>query len=239
MKGESQGRRGEWARLADDAREKRGRQIGRNERINWRTKKAMGVIPCGWTGCNKEAEATFDGRPLCRFHFQTVATRQLEDHRRSLQRITSTDTDGDRLAVCRLLSEVVSQAPALVTKTKLLAPVERGQFLQLSLAATELFKRIHREPRITRNMPVLIYRQGDSARDGKLTNTIDVSKRGVCVSTKRQWRPGEKIWIQKPTNQQKALARVGWVKATEPGQFIIGLKILESGDFGGSHTVRA
>jgi len=194
-------------------------------------REAMGVVLCGWTGCNKEAEATLDGRGLCRFHFHTVATKQLEDHRRSMQRITY--SEGDRLAVCKLLSEVVSQATALVTKTKLLAPVEREQFLQLSLAATELFKRVQREPRIPRNMPVLIYREGDSARDQELTNTINVSKRGACVLTKRQWRPGEKIWIQKPTNQQKALAQVAWAKATELAQFVIGLEILESEDFWG------
>ncbi|HYL13976.1 MAG TPA: PilZ domain-containing protein [Terriglobales bacterium] len=80
-------------------------------------------------------------------------------------------------------------------------------------------------------MPILIYRETGSAGSQELTNTVDVSKRGACIATTRLWETGEKIWIEKPGNRVRTLARVAWVKKTELSQFLIGLEILDCEDF--------
>jgi hypothetical protein len=79
-------------------------------------------------------------------------------------------------------------------------------------------------------MPVLVSR-AESTGTQELTNTIDVSKRGACITTKGSWEIGDKAWIQKPVGDLKALARIAWSKKTGFSQFLVGLDILDAEDF--------
>jgi hypothetical protein len=191
----------------------------------------MGEVACGWAGCGSGSEATLDGRPLCRNHFHDMAARRLEEDRASLQRMEPAGPA--RSAILKFLSEVVNQTTSLVARAKFLGPSQRDQFLELSLSAVELYKRVQRNPRTPCNMPILIYRGTDDAGGQELTNTVDVSKRGACIRTSRKWEIGEKISIEKPGNQVRTLARVAWVKKGEPTDFLIGLDILGCEDFWG------
>jgi hypothetical protein len=139
----------------------------------------------------------------------------------------------DHTATLKFISEVISQTTTLVANAKLLAPAQRDQFLKLSLSAAELYKQIQRKARIRRNMPILVYREKDPKPMRELTNTVDVSKQGVCIATVRLWEIGEKIWVEKPGNQVRTLARVAWLKKGELTQFLMGLDILDSEDFWG------
>ena len=191
----------------------------------------MGGVTCGWSGCGSGAEATLDGRPLCRNHFYDIAAKRLEEHRARLQRI---DPSGaDRITIPKFLSEVINQTTTLVATAKFLSSGQREQFLELSLSAAELYKRVQRNPRIPRNMPILANRETDAAGRQELTNTVNVSKCGACITTKSMWEIGEKIWIEKPGNRLRTLARVAWVKKGEPSQFLVGLEILDCEDFWG------
>ena len=89
-----------------------------------------------------------------------------------------------------------------VASAKFLGPGQRDQFLELSLSAAELYKRVQRNPRVARNIPILIDRETDSAGNQELANTVNVSKRGACLATSGLWGTGEKIWIAKPGNQE-------------------------------------
>jgi hypothetical protein len=191
----------------------------------------MGEVACRWAGCGSGSETTLDGRPLCRNHFYDIAAKLLENHRAGLQQ--SEPAGPARNALLKSLSEVVNQTTTLVASAKLLGPSQRDQFLELSLSAVELYKRVQRNPRIPRNMPILVYRETDDAAGQELTNTVDVSKQGACMKTSRVWEIGQKIWIEKPGNKLRTLARVAWVKKGESSQFLIGLEILDSEDFWG------
>ena len=191
----------------------------------------MSEVTCGWAGCSSNSEAQLDGRPLCRSHFYDIAARRLEEYRERLQRLDP--AGADRVAILEFLSEVISRTTTLVATAKFLRPSQRDQFLELSLSAVELYKRVQRNPRMPRNMPILVYRETDSAGRQELTNTVDVSKRGACIATTRLWDTGEKIWIQKPADQQRTIARVAWVKKGEPSQFLMGLEVLDCEDFWG------
>jgi len=172
-----------------------------------------------------------DGLPLCRSHFYDMASKRLEEHRTRLQRMDP--VGADRAPILKFLSEIISQTTTLAATAKFLSPSQRDMFLELSLSAIELHERVQRDPRIRRDMPILIYRE--TASDGKqeLTNTVDVSKAGACVATIGLWKTGEKLWIEKPGSQQRALARVAWVKNSEPPQYLMGLELLDSEDFWG------
>jgi hypothetical protein len=191
----------------------------------------MGEVTCGRSGCNNNSEATLDGHRLCRNHFYDIAAKRLEECRVRLPRIEP--AGADHTPTLKFLSELIGQTTTLVTSAKFLAPWQRDEFLELSLSAAELYKRVQRDVRIRRNMPILVYRETDSTRRQELTNTVDVSKRGACIATTWLWQTGEKIWIEKPGNQLRTLAMVVWVKKGEPCQFLIGLDILDCKDFWG------
>jgi hypothetical protein len=189
----------------------------------------MSEVACGWAGCGSNPEATLDGRQLCRSHFYDMATSRLEEYGARVQR--AEPDAADRSAILKFLSEAISQTTTLVSVAKFLAPSQRDQFLELSLAAIELYKRIQRSPRILRNMPILIYRETDSVGSRELTNTVNVSKRGACIETSGLWQTGEKVWMEKPGNQLRTLVRIAWAKESEPSNFLIGLEILDCEDF--------
>lgn len=186
---------------------------------------------CGWSGCSSKPEATLDGCRLCRNHFHDTAAKRIEEYRGRLRRIAPGRED--HTATLNFLSEIISQTTTLVASAKLLDPWQRDQFLKLSLSAAQLYKRVKRNARIRRNMPILVYRGTDSSGMQELANTVDVSKRGVCIATSRLWEIGEKIWIEKPGDQQRTLAWVAWLKKGEPTQFLMGLDILDCEDFWG------
>jgi hypothetical protein len=191
----------------------------------------MSGVTCEWSGCSSSGEATLDQRPLCRIHLYDMAAKRVEEHRARLKQ--SEPIGATRIAILKFLSEVINQTTTLVATAKFLSPSQRDQFLELSLSAIDLHKRVQRNPRIPRNMPIVVYRETPSEGKKELTNTADVSKRGACVATSHLWKTGEKLWIEKIGNERRALARVAWVKKSEPSRYLIGLEILDSEDFWG------
>lgn len=189
----------------------------------------MSKVPCGWAGCANDAEATLDRRSLCQIHFYDIATKCLAEYR---DRLSEGDPAGnDRAMILKFVSELISETTSLVARTKFLGPEQRDKYLHLTLSSGELYRRVQREPRIPRNMPVLVCRESDPTGRQELTNTVNVSKRGACIVTNWLWKAGEKVCIQKPANQLKTFARVAWVKKAKASQFLIGLEILECEDF--------
>jgi len=196
----------------------------------------VGKHICGWSGCAASAEVTLESRALCRNHFYEAAVMRLEEFRMRLQ--SASPVGKERIAFSQFLTELISQTTMLAATAKFLAPLQRDQFYELSLAAAELFKRVQRNPRVLRNMPILIYREADPPSQRELTSTVDVSKQGACVSTGRVWKDREELWVEKPTNQLRARARIAWLKANPPSQTLIGLEILDCEDFWGLGRAR-
>lgn len=189
----------------------------------------VGGVVCESLTCGNVAEATLDGLSLCRNHFHDRAMKRIEEYRGRLQKIEA--AGGGRNEVPEFLSEIIAQTTTLVTNAKLLGPGQRDRFLDLSLAAMQLFKRAQRAPRLARNMPVLLGREADSGGTPELTNTVDVSRRGASVATVGTWAIGDKAWIQKPVSELKALVRIAWSKKTGFSEFLVGLDILDAEDF--------
>jgi len=191
----------------------------------------MSEVTCEWSGCSNKSEAVLDGCRLCRKHFYDRAAKRLEECRAGLRQIAS--GIADHTATLKFISELISQTTTLVANAKFLDPGQRDQFLNLSLSAANLYKQVQRSARMRRNMPILVYREKDSKGMRELTNTVDVSKQGACIVTSWLWTIGEKIWVEKPGNQVRTLARVAWLKKGEPTQFLMGLDLLDCEDFWG------
>jgi len=189
----------------------------------------MGQNQCGWAGCSNDAEATLDRRPLCRIHFYEIASKRIAEHR---DRLSKGDPVGaNRAKMLGFVSELIGETTTLVVSAKLLGQEQRDKYLQLSLSTAELYKLIQRDPRVARNVSILISGGNDSDGTQELTKTVNVSKREACIATMGVRKPGELICIQKPQSTLRALARVAWVKQTEQSQFLIGLEILDCLDF--------
>ena len=185
--------------------------------------------PCEFPACSHTAEATLDARLLCRSHFYDTSTKRLDEHQENLQR---SELTGIRAAATlKSLSEIISQTTILVVRAKLLSPWQQVQLRELSVRALALYKRVQRDSRLELNAPILLYREDGSQETRELTNTINISKRGACVATRNSRTLGEKIWIQKPAKPLRALARVAWVRQTDPARFSIGLEILDQANY--------
>jgi hypothetical protein len=191
----------------------------------------MREATCGWSGCTSKPEATLDGSGFCNKHFCDKAAKRLDEYRLRLRRVAP--GSADHTPTLKFLSEIISQTTSLVASAKALDPGQRDKFLKLSLTAAQLYKRVQRNARIPRNMPILAYRESDSAGMKELTNTVDGSMQGVCIVTYRLWEIGEKICIEKPRNRLRTLARVAWLKKGEPTQYLMGLDILDHKDYWG------
>jgi hypothetical protein len=197
----------------------------------------MTPVPCGWMGCRNDAESSLGARPLCRKHFYEIGMRRMDDYR-AMSRAADLQ-DAERAAATSFLSDLIGQTTSLVTGSKTLTPVERELYLQLTLSAAELFRRVQRGPRIRVGIPIRIFREHGGAQDPEAGYTVNVSKQGACISLKRACLIGEEIWIQTLGHADRARSRVTWMKQTKASEFVLGLKILEPPDFWDSTISRS
>lgn len=189
----------------------------------------METVRCGSIGCGQNAESALGGRKLCRSHFYDIAAKRVQEHTENLQK--SEPAGGARAEILRFLSELISQTTTLTIRAKFLSPWQREQLRELSVAASGLYKRVQRSPRVPINMPILLYRDADPAANRELTHTVNVSKKGACIATTGSCAMDEKIWIQKVTEPERSATRVAWVKKNGAFQFLVGLDILDQPDF--------
>ena len=184
---------------------------------------------CAWIGCANTAEASLSGRAMCRDHFYETGKNLVNSYRESLQKFAPEGTQATVVLTC--LSEVISETTSLVARAKFLGPWQLDQFHGLCVSAMELYRRIQRSPRMQRVLPLLLHRA--SGNDSELTSTVDISKRGACVSTGGKCAVGDQLLIESPPNPQRSLARVAWVKPAGRTRYLIGLEIVDHENFWG------
>jgi hypothetical protein len=190
-----------------------------------------------------------DGRSFCRIHFYEFARKRLEDSRSSSAKDGAATTSSP--AIAKFLSELVSQATALVAGAKYMTEMQRNQFLELSLSAVELYKCLQRNPRFKRKVSVVlrpsteasavgeqeisvvIRSSADTGTRGEFTSTLNVSKTGACLETSSAWEVSQEIWIERADNRQVTRARVVWVKKVSASKYLLGAEILNCEDFWG------
>jgi len=162
-------------------------------------------------------------------HFYEIACRRLAECRgRSIATLAS---ESDGAATLTFLSELITQTTSLVVNAKFLNEAQREQFLELSMAAMELSKRIQRHPRKPAVLDVALYRSRNPTRVCESTKTINISKRGACVETRILWEVGETLWLENPESGRRALGRVAWVTKAGVASGALGLEILDWEDF--------
>jgi hypothetical protein len=184
--------------------------------------------PCGWAACGNAADASLSSRPLCRLHFYEIGSRRLAECREHL--LETLTAENDNVATLTFLSELITQTTSLVATARFLSALQRDQFLELSMLALDVSRRIQRHPRKPIEVLVVLYRSNDPTRRCESTRTINISKRGACVETRIPWEVSETLWIENAKSKQRALARVTWVK-TGAASGTIGIEILDWEDF--------
>jgi hypothetical protein len=186
---------------------------------------------CGWLGCVNSADAILDGRSLCRVHFYRIAAGRLEGYRTAIEKDTM--SLAERGSMLGFLSEVVNESTGLMARAKSLTESQRKEFLDLSLSASEFYKRAQRSPRTKCDLPIVLRRESEAVAAGEPAKAVNVSKRGACVETSTSWSVGETIWIRRPDVSRQARAVVVWLKILSPSKKLTGLHIVDAGDFWG------
>ena len=184
---------------------------------------------CVWAACGKAAEATLSRRPLCRLHFYEIASQRLAEC--SGRFAETLANEGERAAALAFLSEIITQTTNLAASAKYLSASQRDQFLELSMSAMDVSKRIQRFPRTEVQILLALYRSGDPTRVCESTRTINISKRGACVETRIPWDVGENVWIEDSKLGRRALARTAWVTKDGATSGAMGVEILDWEDF--------
>ncbi len=183
--------------------------------------------PCGWAACGNTAEASLSSRPFCRLHFYEIGSRRLAECRERL--LATLAAENDSAATLTFLSELITQTTNLVATARFLSTSQRDQFLELSMSALDVSKRIQRHPRKPTEVLVVLYRSSDPTLNCESTKTINISKRGACLETRIPWEVSETLWIENCESKQRALARTTWVKRGAAST--IGIEILDWEDF--------
>ena len=190
-----------------------------------------------------------DGCSLCGVHFYEFALKRLEDSRVRL--VNAPAGTAENASIGKFLSELVSAVTSLVAGAKYLTEMQRNQFLELSVSAVELRKRLQRNPRFERKVSavlrgspntgaegeqklfIVLRNSYDSSTRGEFTNTSNVSKTGACFETSSALEVSQEIWIERADNRQLARARVVWVKKVSSSKYLLGVEILGCENFWG------
>jgi hypothetical protein len=107
--------------------------------------------PCQSAACHYNGDAVLEGRLLCRDHFHQDAVKKLERYRSRLRK--ANESDGERAALSKFVSEIISQTTVLVSRSKPLSQEQRDLFLELSWVSLQFDKRLQRNPRQIKDYP--------------------------------------------------------------------------------------
>lgn len=186
---------------------------------------------CSWAGCSRLSEADLAKRALCIDHFRQFSDTRLESIRRE-----SVNNSGPRKFSPEgqnFLSQLISQTTLLATGVRLLAPVVRADLIELSTAAAEIYRQLHREPRLTRRVPCLL-RTGIVAPEiSELCFTVDISARGACLEVRQSLTKNQEITLERPESGACTRARVAWSRQGETNKSTVGVELLGNDDFWG------
>lgn len=187
--------------------------------------------PCSWTGCERTSTAKVSERALCLEHFLEGSWRRVE----SIKGTFDTGTEEQNLSpeVQTFLTEVISQTTLLAMETRLMAPRQRDDLIELSTAAAEIYKRIQRAPRIARRVCCLVSTGLVSKEIPEKCYTINVGRRGACIEIRQALRMGQTITLERVDTRRSVLAKVAWTKPTVLDRLMVGVEILDEEDFWG------
>src|SRR5262245_39968309 len=167
---------------------------------------------CQWEGCHYNGDTVLEGRLLCRDHFHQDAVRKLERYRSRLRSANESDTE--RASLSKFVSEIISQTTVLVSRTKLLSQEQRNLFLELSRISLQFYKRVQRNPRQLKRLPILVSSlEGEPFRQAE-AETTNISVNGACFESSIAWRIGEPVTIRRVDTNETATARIARVDSS-------------------------
>jgi hypothetical protein len=195
-----------------------------------RTKKDEANMECSWTGCERASGTKLAEQALCPEHFLQYSHRRVA----TIEEMFSGNS-GERnssLEIQSFLSAVISQAAILATETRLLAPSQRDNLIELSTTAAEVYKRIQ-AARTVRRMCCLLRTGAVSTEIPEKCFTVNISQRGACLEIRQALRMAQSITLERFDTGRCARGRVVWIKQTGPEKFTVGVEILDAEDFWG------
>ena len=187
---------------------------------------------CSWAGCSRRSEADLIQRALCINHFLQFSHTRLK----SIQQEVAHNSGPRNLApseVQSFLSQVISQTALLATGIRLLSPAVRAELIELSSAAAEISRQLHREPRLPRRIRCLLRTGMVSSEISEPCVTVNISVHGACLEIRRPLRVRQEITLERMETHDCTRARVAWIKRTAPEKFVVGMELLENEDFWG------
>lgn len=186
---------------------------------------------CAWVGCSQPVAATIEKRELCVEHFLEMARQRLDAIEKAVN--DQTVLRAMLSEIQSVLSEILSQTPAVVAGARRLRPEMRDSFMSLSEKAARLYKQARRPPRFDRSVSCHIRMSVLSSEAPQKCATLNVSQRGASVETTQAFQTRQVVTLQREDTGKRANAQVVWVKKKATKGFTVGLEILDEDDFWG------
>lgn len=185
---------------------------------------------CNAPSCAHPGCVCFEGHELCRAHFIASCYERLEEYGTQLGKndhwqMVSSENFVD------ILSEIIDQATTLGLESPDLDGIQQAQLLDILFTAGNLLKNLRRSIRRYLSVPLKLSYEVTGREWTEESNTLEVSQHGASIECRIPISKGEIMTVERIDNHRSAKAKVRWHRRKPDGSQMLGIELLDSGDF--------
>ena len=185
---------------------------------------------CHAPACHNPGCVCFEGHEFCRAHFIASCYERLEEYGFQLGKndhwqMVSSESFVD------ILSEIIDQATTLGLESRDLDGIQQAQLLDILFTAGNLLKNLRRSVRRYLSVPLKLRYEVTGHQWTEESNTLEVSQHGASIECRIPISKGEIMTVERVDNHRSAKAKVRWHRRKADGSQMLGIELLDSGDF--------
>jgi hypothetical protein len=185
---------------------------------------------CYEPSCDHPGCVCFEGHDFCRAHFIASCYDKLENYGHQLGnndhwQMVSSETFVD------ILSEIIDRVTTLGLESTDLDSIHQAQLLDILFTAGNLLKNLRRSIRRYVCIPLKLRYEVTGHHWTEESNTLEVSQHGASIESRLPIAKGEIMTVERVDNHRSAKAKVRWHRRKADGSQMLGIELLDSGDF--------
>jgi hypothetical protein len=185
---------------------------------------------CYAPSCDHPGCVCFEGHDFCRAHFIASCYGKLEEYGHQLGKndhwqMVSSETFVDSL------SEIIDRVTTVGLESSDLDGIQQAQLLDILFTAGNLLKNLRRSIRRYASIPLRLRYEVTGHHWTEESNTLEVSQHGASIESRLPIAKGEIMTVERVDNHRSAKAKVRWHRRKADGSQMLGIELLDSGDF--------
>jgi hypothetical protein len=130
-----------------------------------------------------------------------------------------------------ILSEIIDRVTTLGLESSDLDAIHQAQLLDILFTAGNLLKNLRRSIRRYLSIPLKLRYEVSGHHWTEESNTLEVSQHGASIESRLPIAKGEIMTVERVDNHRSAKAKVRWHRRKADGSQMLGIELLDSGDF--------